>query len=667
MMGFRNNFAETSQNGAMCRNSSTLSRSITFICQFVLVASLAVAAANPATSQTVVEVLEHDALLGTPVSGYAEYEGSLFYSDGSGLFRLDSLNSEPVRIPLPTPPGWASEWGGPIDATFMQFDGALFFHAWQLNAQGNPGSYLHRISSQLGQPELIDVPEEPNTPEFDWMNQERGYADGTREFAVLDGRLYFFASRVIPDPASPGGTQLSHALFRLDSAEATPKQIDWLGYVTEDQFNPSALSATRSGLLFKTQSGVDVARTMEDSRIYQIQSPRVVNPVNAIDPPSAPSYAITSGAIPSGDLVEFGGSIFYSGQHSGFHESPNVPDPGPFPRPSSNTGGDFPRQIELYRYNRKSGIVYFDLHSISEAEAIDRWNPAGGQIFVGSSSPSAFVVADNRLYFTAYPDGSPNGGGNIEDQLAQIYRMSSPNGAPEPLLFRPQVPFAQSRVFGEFGGRIWLWTDTGTGQQIHYLTEDGTDAVPVQLPTRFSSSAFADGFVEFGDYVVFWVYDYVETVDGTVVIKGWTYAVRFDDPDGPEPRPKVLQTKLLANGGEYPDKPGLIARVNQRIQLRCNVTNNSDSDIRHVRIRIGTIRNFPSKKNSLVNRQRLPKGYRCRIDSVASGETRSCTVVIRVRPGAHRYRCAASSKYVSKKPLRSSDSVWIAGRGRKKK
>jgi len=89
--------------------------------------------------------------------------------------------------------------------------------------------------------------------------------------------------------------------------------------------------------------------------------------------------------------------------------------------------------------------------------------------------------------------------------------------------------------------------------------------------------------VEYGDNVVFWVYDYDDPADE---LNGWMYAVKFDDPKQPDPDPKALQTELSANGSAYPERPGLIARPHETVTLRCEATNNSDSIIRNVGITI---------------------------------------------------------------------------------
>jgi len=96
---------------------------------------LVFAIASPARSQTVTEVLQYGDVGIPDVFGYVEYEGSLFYGWNFQLYRLDSLDSEPVALSLPTPPEWSPGQPAP-SITFAKFDGALFFYLQHVNAQG---------------------------------------------------------------------------------------------------------------------------------------------------------------------------------------------------------------------------------------------------------------------------------------------------------------------------------------------------------------------------------------------------------------------------------------------------------------------------------------------------------------------------------------------------
>jgi len=621
------------------------------------IACLIITAGAPATASTVIEVIDHGQvpLDDTSVS-YGAYENSLFFNRGSKLYRLDSLSTEPVEVALPTPPGTELEWTGALNAEFTTYDGALFFHALRVPSEDGVGarSLLHRISSRYGQPEIIDVPEEPATSDYNWVDDRRGYADDTGEFAEFEGKLYFFARRALFDRSGPYDLDLHHGLFRLNSAESTPQQIDWLDYATKFQQDPGNLTATDQGLLFYTYNSVNNDEIRGNGRLHQIKTPMVIENLNLAESPESTGFSIVTEDLLGGPVI-FNSSIFYTDTLKSGHQNSNPPDIGPFPIPGDTDSSEFLVQIELYRYNSKSGIVYYDLNPLTPEQAQkerDNYSLFDPPFSAGSSNPSNFMVANGIFYFSTEYDPfgvsrEPDGDRNEWD----LYRMTSASATPELLSFSPNPTSVDHRVFGEFGGRTWLWTDTGTGPQLHYLSHNGLNAVPVQLPN--SEIASINGLIEYRDYLIFTARG---EFDDEYRMPMWTYAIKLGDQ-----HPHPLSTSLLANGARYPVPPGLHLQVGTRVRLRCDVKNNTESQMDRVHVRlIAGMKRGGGGKNTRGSSKRIRRS-KCQFDTVVSGETRSCSLSIRVAPGTRKYTCASREKR-TRKTAPSKSSVFVTGR-----
>ena len=153
--------SEVSTDRTVRVRTRCLDSSWTVVAELLIGVILVMVMAMPVRSETATKILQHEWHLNPEVFGYIEFKGALFYGDDASLYRLDSLNSEPIELPLPTPPEWTSP--SPLFETFIEVDDALFFHALcrsVVDSWYGSGNYLHRISDRFGQPELSDIQKE---------------------------------------------------------------------------------------------------------------------------------------------------------------------------------------------------------------------------------------------------------------------------------------------------------------------------------------------------------------------------------------------------------------------------------------------------------------------------------------------------------------------------
>jgi len=456
-------------------------------------------------------------------TSYGVNHSSLFFSAGDNLYRLDDLNSTPEALALPPELGN----GMALRASFTEFDGSLFMHA-RRRSPGASGVFLHRIRNRAGKLELIDIREEPDTDEFSWI-VDRGYADDTREFAELDGKLYFFAARAIPPLDF---INQSHALFRLNNADARPQQVLWEDYF--NAVNPRDLAATSLGLVFRaTSPGVARQGHPPQSYIYRIDNPQP----RRTAPDAYQDFSIATGKRLSGrsggrELIVFDNLVYYSGEHHGLKLGTNPPSPGPYPDPGRIKNTVDPVQIELYRHDPSSGNVYFDLHAL-DSDAANSVQATGASV-IGSSSPDSFVTVNGAFYFRARSDG----------ENADLYRSERDDPYPQRVVLNPDGP-SHARPLGEFLEKLWLVADTGSGIDLHYLNPSDNTLVP--LNTGESIARSARGFTVFRDHVIFTAMDQSQ--------QWWTFAASIDGSVSGITNEK-LATRLMVNGIDVDSETG---------------------------------------------------------------------------------------------------------------
>jgi len=119
-------------------------------------------------------------------SAYGMLEGALVFSLDHRLLYLDGPDSAPKEITLPPELGHRLT---PFDQrnTFQEYDGALFMHIVN-NTSGGNFNDLYRLDSLNSEPVRIDVPDRTDID----APQD---SDQTNEFAVYRDKLYFFADK----------------------------------------------------------------------------------------------------------------------------------------------------------------------------------------------------------------------------------------------------------------------------------------------------------------------------------------------------------------------------------------------------------------------------------------------------------------------------------------
>ncbi len=603
----------------------------------VLAAVTLVPIATAGAAVNVSAVHAHGALQAYDVpSSYGVFRGALFFSSADKLLRLDSIEHSAVQLPLADAMGN----GLALRARFTVFDGALFMHA-RRRSRGNNGYFLHRIDNRHATTiELIDIAEEPSTPQFDWI-VERGYPDDSREFAELDGKLYFFAARAI---RPLDFTNLSHALYRLDSADSTPQQVLWEDYF--NAVNPRDLAATSLGIVFRaTSPGVARQGHLPQSYIYRIDDPIAVDDAaTGYRDFSVASAKRISGRTGGRELIVFDDMIYYAGEHHGLRLNDSFPDAGPFPDPGRVKNSADPWQTELYRHDPSSGNVYFDLHAIDDEMANRALNL--GQKNIGSSSPDSFVHATGAFYFRARANGVN----------AEIYRLRPGDTRPQQLTLNATAA-SEARPVGEFSGRLWFAADIGNGFDLHYLSNDGQ--TPVALNVGESVARSSRGFTEYGDHVVFTG----RGDDG----QWWTYAATIGTPTV-QPASEVLSTTLMVNNS---NAAKIDVTVDDPIQFNCSVTNMTTAALDNIRVvvRQNEALSFPANtvsdsdgqgKASRAIRSRASYSV-CKKNRLGSGRSVNCRLAIRAEEGEYRYACIGSITSGVDTRIRSRARTIITG------
>jgi|GEM_PF-3999921 len=591
-----------------------------FVTALLAMSSLSVF--TPVSADSVSAIFSHGSLEAVDVpSSYGVLDSVLFFSAGDRLYRLNSVNDAPESLALPAEVGS----GLALRATFSEFDGALFMHA-RRRSPGANGTFLHRFRNRAGKFDLIDIDEEPATNEFSWI-LERGYADDSRGFAELDGKLYFFAARAIPPLDF---INHSHALYRLDNATAHPEQVLWADYF--NAVNPRDLAATAMGLVFRaTSPGVARQGHPPQSYVYRIDDPQLLR--NAPDPYQDFSVATAkriTGRTGGRELIVFDNMIYYSGEHHGLNVGAGRPGDTILPDPGRIKNVADPVQTELYRHDPSSGNGYFDLHAVSSDTAASA--QANGESIIGSSSPDSFVTAHGAFYFRARSDGIH----------ADLFRMQSGDLSPKPLVLNQDGP-AHARPLGEFLGKLWLVADIGSGVDLHYL--DQHESTPTPLNVSESVARSARGFTVFDDHVVF----SAKNESG----EWWTYAARHDG-NVSHITDEKLATTLMANGLDTATAETIPVDVNARVLLSCQVTNMSTRRIDNVRVAIRPLNRYrrPTQTSANGETDDTNKFNRfltqdnhsiCRSERLLSGRTVNCRLVLQAKAGRNRYACISSS------------------------
>lgn len=587
---------------------------------------------------TVSAVHSHGALESFDVpSSYGVFRGALFFSSADKLFRLDSIESSAVSLPVPDAIGN----GLALRARFAEFDQALFMHARRRNG-GNNGYFLHRLNDRHANTiDLIDVPAEPNTEDFDWIS-DRGYADDSREFAELDGKLYFFAARAVPPMDF---TNESHALYRLDSASAQPQQVLWEDYF--NAVNPQDLAATSLGIVFRaTSPGIARQGHLPQSYVYRIEDPVAAgDAATGYRDFSVASAKRISGRTGGRELIVFNDMIYYAGEHSGLRLNESFPDSGPFPDPGRVKLTADPWQTELYRHDPSSGNAYFDLHALND-EMLNT-ALASGEKNIGGSSPDNFIVANGTFYFRALGNGIN----------AEIYRLRSTDSKPQQLALNATAS-SEARPIGEFTERLWFAADLGNGFDLHYLSANGQ--TPVALNVGESVARSSRGFTQYGEHVVFTA----KGDDG----QWWTFAATIDAPTA-RPVQEVLSTRLMVNNS---NAAKIDVDVNEAVRFNCSVTNMTTASLDNVRVvvRQNEALSFPENLSTGPEGRQKDHGHSstsrnnysvCKRNRLGSGASVSCRLAIQAAAGQYRYACIGSTTSGVNTRIRSRARTIVTG------
>ncbi len=539
----------------------------------------------PAYANSVSRILE----LEPRPRNYVVYQNSLVYIDNGTLLRLDSLNGTAQKL-LP--------YTFSASAEFAVFDDSLFIR--------HAGS-LFRIDSLDGTMADVDI---QASPSYEWFSAE-GYPGFARsiyphgKMAQYDGSLYFLAHATMPSCGHAGWTNV---MFRIESALSNPRQMKFTSNDCGNLTEPQVLEGTEAGLLYSELLGDP--RYPQTNFLQWEENPKVYEDDSADEG--------IHGSL-RGDWYEakyFDGHIFL-----GYIK----PDSGNPP---------FHRETELVRLDpATSDKRVYEINPLTT----DR-GTGSVDIELSRSSPKHFAVANGVLYFQAAADGE-----NFE-----LYRMTSAQAEPEALLLNPNGP-SGAKPLGQYLNRLWFAADTGAGLDIHYLADDGVSAVPLGVGAAIANSARY--FTQFNDQLIFSATTAVPGPYGTWGPKTrWgTYVVSIDQPEpcntkvcscgnsgkpNKSPCRNELRPRLTLNNAQYAKRPGLVARPGTRINIRCDVTNDSQQSLDAIHIAI-------NDQHGQRSRSKSRSIGVCKRTAVAPGQSVRCRRTIRARKGIHKYSCVS--------------------------
>jgi len=151
------------------------------------------------------------------------------------------------------------------------------------------------------------------------------------------------------------------------------------------------------------------------------------------------------------------------------------------------------------------------------------------------------------LYFQAATRGSNQ----------ELFRKTTGCEVPQAIELNQNAP-SKGFPIGEYLGRLWLFADTGSGNAIHYLDDDGLSAVPLSadivILDDFRQVGPRDvprGFVEFDGGVVFTA----TSTDG----KSGTYIARIDRD--PPPPPVNDEPCFQTQPADPPQRPAFTSSI----------------------------------------------------------------------------------------------------------
>jgi len=565
-------------------------------------------------SAQVTPLVDHGAVASGPES-YGVYEGDLYFSSGDQLYHVDGGTEAVTQIPLPAGLGAGID----LDAEFAAFDGALMFHAWrEFNDWRGRGRFLHRLvrNGSAWDIALIDIPEEPDEPQFNW-GLPRGYPDATTAFATYRNQLYFFGSQLAPGASF---TTSSAALYRLSSADADVERVRWNtnrrkidGYdldATEDGLAISAryIGEPRYGL--PDRSAYTIIRDPSGATHYQGQLPE--------DYPSSGTSVLETKS------VVFDGHVFFATANYDL-----VREPGEGVGPYADPGEDIvifagaPYQVELGRMAIATWKKdYFDLVPTTATE-VDT-SVYGVARTESSSSPANFVVSGNSLLFTA---------GTGQGEVA-LYVLPTGDATPT----RTTIGQASSvRPIASVNGNTWFAAKVGQDLDLHRGQNGGGTFATTGLGESVAQTAMS--FSAFGNATVFTARD--DNGDWA------TYLYRNAKPQVDPPTQSGVGVEVTINNTDYPTRPGLVSQAGEKIVVRCSITNNTTAPITNVRLILDELRSPEPPRLASV----------CKIDAVDPGQTARCRLATKVKLEKRKYSCKARSRSIKNVRARA----WVTG------
>ena len=366
------------------------------------------------------------------------------------------------------------------------------------------------------------------------------------------------------------------------------------------------------------------------------QSNREQNPI------PAPRPVTVCGAALGGKPALFNNDFYFAGQLPAIKGSNDQSNIGPLDY-TCRGSIRYPEswQYEPFRYRPSDeALEFYDIHWLA-GDVRQRLVDSSFAEEIGSSSPKFFTVANEVLYFQATANGTDK----------EIYRQTSSCGVPEVLPLNQNAP-SEGKPIGEFLGRLWFTADSGAGQELHYLDNNGESGVPFTTDIAFSGPWNYDGptgFVEFDNGVVF-------SAINTAGEMG-TYFARIDrepipipvvEPCAPEPE---LSIEFSVNDVDHDSRPRLKVRRGSLLTLSCDAASVPANQSATLTVSIWE----RSAQRTGNRRLRL-----CNLNQNTTS-TAQCTARVRAKHGRTRYWCRAKAKHESGRSLRKHAATIVLG------
>jgi len=576
---------------------------------------------------------------------YVEHRGFVFFSapvpgvDSAGLYRYNPATGSIEAVA-------GTEGLEPTASThFAVLDDTLYFQAYS-SADDGMQRRVYRLTAPRGVARSIGLENRVNLQFYPDVAYSDSIIHGMRALnhpmVVYQGDLYFMTAVYRPygQPCGPGPFW-SPELYRFN---ATTEQVEHVSLNLNCQ-SVVDFGLVRDGLLVRAMTPARRGTGAISDLIYVIDNPVLHGNSSTQQPRFEISRGAVIGVSPAYSrelrVREFGDSLFFVGEnYYPLAERAFFPLPGPYggdgtTETSSPTEPNPPFEFELFRARPSDGMAYYDLHPLDATAAYFLWQ--GGQDDLGSSYPDSFAVAKGALYFAARHDGVSR----------NLWRLGSTNEVPERITLNPNAP-SDAKPIAEFGGRLWLMADTGGGMDLHYLMDDGTSAVGVQLDERVAATAY--GFTPIADGFVFRA---ISTSGETGTWRVTNLPAEETSPVD-EPQASAISTMLLINGRERPRNAPMTAASGRQIKLRCLVNNNGAGRISNVRISLRRI-NLRSADDRLSSAP-------CTRAGIRPGGSTGCNRSTRIGDGLTRYLCLATARDAGGSVVRSRSVGYTRSR-----